>query len=191
MYDGKRIYCAIKSVMMKYWSIVFYIGLLMLCSIISFAQEEKEKKENRHYISITFAESYIAKGVGIDNLDHKGHFVPSFGLDYLYRFHPKFEAGIMFDYELGHYLIPHEEDLERENAIVLCGVVTYEVLPSWNVFVGGGIELEKHHNLGVFRIGTEYNFDLSENWSIPLGTFYDIKEGYDTWSISVGIGKSF
>lgn len=177
---------------MKNRKLSFYILFLFLTiGHLLYAQEDKEEKENRHYLSITFADTYIPQGSGLDNLDHKGHFVPSIGIDYLYRLKPRIEVGVMMDFELGHYVIPHKEDLERENAFVLCAVATYEILPKWNAFIGGGVELEKHHNLGVFRLGTEYNFDIGEGWSIPLGTFYDIKEGYDTWSVSVGIGKSF
>ncbi|OHX68468.1 hypothetical protein NH26_06550 [Flammeovirga pacifica] len=161
-----------------------------MCTFNLFSQEH-EKEEGRHYISITFAQTFIPQGSNMDNLNHKGHLVPGIGFDYLYKIKPRFELGIMADFELGRYIIPHKEDLVRDHAIVLVGVATYTLMPNWNAFVGGGMEFEKHHNLGVFRIGTEYNFGIGNQWSIPVGIFYDLKEGYDTWSMSIGLGKAF
>ncbi|MBB6459523.1 hypothetical protein [Flammeovirga kamogawensis] len=171
-----------------------YKSLLIFSLLLFFIQtiSAQEKKEPKHFISITNANTYIPKGAGVDNLDHKGHFVPGFGIDYLYRFLPKWEVGIMADFEVGEYIIPHDEPLKRENALVLALVATYTLIPNWNVFMGGGVELEKDHNLGIFRLGTEYAFPIGQQgWAIPLGVFYDIKEGYDAWSISVGVGKAF
>ncbi|MBB3698051.1 hypothetical protein KMW28_07625 [Flammeovirga yaeyamensis] len=178
---------------MNYKILSSIIVTLLFCLVFqnsAIAQEEKES-EGRHFISVTFAQTYIPKGTNQDNLNHKGHFVPGIGFDYLYKIKPRFELGVMADIELGRYIIPHKEDLERDHALVLVGVATYTLLPSWNAFVGGGIELERHHNLGVLRMGTEYNFAIGNNWSIPVGIFYDLKEGYDSWSISVGLGRSF
>ncbi|ANQ50293.1 hypothetical protein MY04_2925 [Flammeovirga sp. MY04] len=171
--------------------IVFISIVFFSFSAVAQDLHEVEKKENKHFVSITFAQTYIPQGVDMDNLNHKGHLVPGFGIDYLYRLSPKFEIGAMVDYEMGSYIIPHKEDLIRDHAFVLVGVATYTILPNWNIFLGGGVELEKHHNLGVFRMGTEVNFNIGRDWSIPVGYFYDIKEGYDTSSISVGIGKAF
>ncbi|KXX68627.1 transporter [Flammeovirga sp. SJP92] len=169
---------------------LFFITCLTCLSV--FAQHPEEAgHDKKQFISITIAQTFIPKGANMDNLNHKGHFVPGIGFDYLYRVKPKLEVGVMLDFELGRYIIPHKDDLVRDHAFVVAGVLAYSITPHWNVFGGGGIELEKHHNLGVFRLGTEYNFEIGKHWSIPVGLFYDIKEGYDTFSLSVGIGKAF
>lgn len=169
----------------------FIITLFILLIHFNVQAQKVEKNEKKHFISITTAQTYIPQGVNMDNLNHKGHFVPGIGIDYLYRIKNEWEIGVMADYELGSYIIPHKENLHRENAFVFVGVITYTILPNWNAFIGGGIEIDKHHQMGVFRLGTEVNIDIGNDWSIPIGYFYDIKEGYDTSSISIGFGKAF
>ncbi|NOX46003.1 MAG: hypothetical protein GXO89_03380 [Chlorobi bacterium] len=53
------------------------------------------------------------------------------------------------------------------------------------------MEFERPRNLGGIRVGTEYAFKLKKEWVISPGFFFDFKEGIDTWSLSVAIGKEF
>ena len=124
-------------------------------------------------------------------MDNRGHFVPGIGLDYLYTLHPKWEVGIMIDIELGSYVIPHKNDLKRENAVILALLGVYKLYPRWHLLLGGGIELERHEHLGIIRLGTDYIFPVGKGWFIPLGLLFDIKEGFDAWSWKAGIAKEF
>ena len=54
-----------------------------------------------------------------------------------------------------------------------------------------GIEIEKNKNFAILRLGSDYSFSLGKGWIIAPGFFCDIKEGYETWSFSVAIGKGF
>jgi len=152
--------------------------------------EESEAKESKHFVAISVGYSYIPKGTSEHSEEADGIFIPSIGLDYFYRLAPKWELGTMIDFELGEYLI-FEKDLNREYALVVTAVVSYSVTQNINLFAGGGIEFEKNYNLGVFRFGGEYGFQLKNAWKLSPGFFYDIKEGYDTFSFSISIGKEF
>lgn len=149
------------------------------------------EEEYKNILSINVGESFIAKGAGIDNLNAKGHLVPSIGLDYFRKINTRWEIGVMLDWELGTYIIPHKENLEREHALIAVATTTYSFAPTWCAFVGAGIELEQHENLPVLRLGLEKQFHLNNGWFIPVGSFMDIKDGYDAWSLSVGIGREF
>ncbi len=58
-------------------------------------------------------------------------------------------------------------------------------------FAGGGIELEKHHNLGVLRLGGDYTLKITDKWHLASGVFFDLKETYNTWSIQLSLAKTF
>lgn len=158
------------------------------------AQEEKEKPLFKHSLGTTFSYAFVPKGSELSYREEggeRGYFVPGIGLDYYYRPKEKWAFGIIADLELAHYLIPRDEDLERERAFLLLGMAGYEVLPKLSVLAGGGYEFEKHKNLFVFRSGVEYEIEYNENWFSPVGAFYDFKEEFDLFSISVGVTRRF
>jgi len=145
----------------------------------------------RHEIALNLAYTFVPKGAQEDNLNNRGHFIPGIGLDYLYSLHPKWATGLMMDIEFGSYVIPRKDDLKRENALILAPVVVYRLYPRWHLLFGGGVELERHEHLGIIRLGTDYLFPVGKGWFIPLALLYDIKEGFDTWSWALGIGREF
>lgn len=181
----------------------FQITGLVLLITISFpivlvAQEEEREEENemelemegRHFIALSFGYTYIPKGANLESSEQEGFFVPSVGLDYMYRLTPRWEVGTMLDVELDHYLI-FDKELERENAFIATIVGLYKVTPRFSVYAGGGIELETHKNLAVFRIGVDSPIPIGRNWIMAPTFIADFKEGYDTWSLAVSIGKEF
>lgn len=118
--------------------------------------------------------------------------VPTFGLSYVYHFNHKWGVGLITNMETAKYeVVANGENITRDNLIIITAVATYEILPNWGVFVGPGIEIEKHHNFAVLRIGTEYIFPLKNNWFItPIVTF-DHKIDYNSFEIAFGVGKRF
>ena len=61
----------------------------------------------------------------------------------------------------------------------------------WGIYTGGGIEIEKHHNFAVLKIGTDYELQMSNNWDISASFTFDYKEKYTSWSLMVTVGKHF
>jgi hypothetical protein len=152
--------------------------------------QETTASENKNVLTMALAYTFISAGSAQDNLEN-GHFVPGIGIDYFRRIHPKFDVGIMADIELGTYIIPRQDDLIRERALVLALIGSYALTENWGVFFGPGYELERHKSFPIFRLGSEYIFTLNSDWFVPVGLFYDIKEGFDAWSVSAGIGFNF
>lgn len=158
----------------------------------SYKGEVHETNLGKNLIVIDYGIDHIKEGVKHgDAIHEEGHWVSSIGIDYLRRISEKWEVGVKFDIQLGHYIIPHKDNLERENAFIAIAVGSYELLPSWAVFAGGGIEFEKNENLGVVRVGTDYSFHLKHGWALPIGFFWDIKEGYNVYAFTVGLAKHF
>jgi len=151
---------------------------------------EEEENELRHFVSMSFGYTYIPGGAEVSETEANGFLVPSIGLDYMYKITPRWEIGTMMDVELDHYLVV-DKDLERENAFIGTIVGLYKVTPRFSVFAGGGIEIEHHGNLGVFRFGADSPIPLGRKWILAPTIIFDFKEGYDTWSIAFSIGKEF
>jgi hypothetical protein len=176
---------------MKYTRIIFFISLLSI--IPASAQEETEEKEQekRHSLAFVFGYTHIPEATK-DGKTEESVFVPTLGLDYLYEFHEKWFIGGAFDIELGKYEVDfEEEEITREIAVVFAGLVGYEVLPGWAVLTGPGIELEKNKNIFIFRLSTEYTFDLGNDWGVYPNFTFDFKKEYGSYELGVGLKKRF
>lgn len=156
---------------------------------LSFAQNS-ESKERKNLLTVAFGYTYVPEGAAEGSIEADGVFIPAIGLDYFRRIHPKWEIGTMIDLELGEYIIA-KRDLNRHNALVVAGIAAYNLTDQWTFYGGGGIELEKHENLWIGRLGGEYGWKMGNDWVLAPGFFYDLKKGYDSWSFSVAFGKEF
>ncbi len=169
---------------------IFTFFLFGIFSSNAFVQEEEPEKEKKNLLTVALGYTYIPKGSAPDAHEADGVFIPSIGLDYFRRILPRWEIGLMADFELGEYVI-FEKDLNRENAILFAVVASFNLTRHINLFAGGGMEFEKHKNLGIIRLGGEYVFKLKKDWVIAPGFFFDFKEGIDTFSLSIAFGKEF
>jgi hypothetical protein len=175
------------------FTILFIIAVFACVNCLAQESEKPEEsieKEERHVVSATFGYTYIGEGAELGASEANGVFVPTFGLDYFHVIDRKWELGIMVDLELDHYLIV-EKELERENAFIATLMAVHKLRRTWYLFAGAGIEIEGNKNLAVLRLGMERPLRLRNNWFLGPAIFFDIKEGYDTWSLSIGIGKKF
>jgi len=78
----------------------------------------------------------------------------------------------------------------RTNPFALAAVIHYHALRHWSFYVGPGIELESHENFYLFKVGTEYSFEITENFEIALNLIYENKEGvYDALTFGIAFNK--
>jgi hypothetical protein len=156
----------------------------------SYSQETDSENEKKNLVNVALGYTFIPKAGNEGASEAHGVFIPAIGIDYFRRIGKQWEIGIMADLELGHYIIINE-NLNRENAALLVAMANYNLTKHINILAGAGMEFEKHKNLAIIRLGGEYSIRLKRNWVISPGFFYDFKEGYDTWSLSIGFGKEF
>ncbi|UTW67840.1 hypothetical protein KFE94_06925 [bacterium SCSIO 12643] len=166
------------------------LTIITACAISYTIQAQEETEELQNLLSLSFGYSYVSEGAEPEGTEVTGVYVPSIGIDYFRKISPRWEIGTMIDLELSDYLII-KKDLNRSKALVMTAIASYNPFSNVNVFAGGGIEIEKHKNLGVMRFGAEYAFVFSNDWILAPGAFYDVKEGYNTWSIAVAFGREF
>ncbi|MCI4647244.1 hypothetical protein [Phaeodactylibacter sp.] len=181
---------------------LIFIGIL-ISSIHLSAQHEGHSKaesqehetthegpEHKYKMALAFGYNHIPDG--FEEGGEESVFAPSIGLDFFYALNHKFALGMVADLELAEYAVDlNRESLERERAFILAILGAYEVLPHWELLLGGGIELERHRNLGVVRFGTEYEIDLGQGWIIGPSLFFDIKEEFNVWAFTALVGKRF
>jgi len=136
----------------------FFVGLL---GSACFGQENDHEATGKHLVALTVGYTFVPSGTDLEAEQEEGFFVPTIGLDYMYKFHPKWEAGIVLDWELEQFLI-FDKELERDRAFLTAIMIARKLTEQWNVQAGGGIEFEKNKNLAVFRCGTEYLFPLGK-----------------------------
>jgi hypothetical protein len=177
------------------------IVIIIFClPFIGFTQDHQEERGDHqamsheflhHRLSAGFGYTYVPKGVD-ESSEEEGIFVPTLSVEYFYKFSHKWSAGLMVDLELSQYVIPFLDDfLERNKALIIGAVGLYEPIIYWGIFAGAGIEIENHHNFAVIRAGTDYEFQLGNNWDISPSLAFDFKEEYTSWSLMVGVGKHF
>lgn len=153
--------------------------LLANAAVIAFGQEEEVKYRNTVTAGVAVNEVVSESGDQISM---------ALGFDYLYRLNPKWELGFQLDLNYSRGFEDHESD-----AIV--PIVSYSVTERLPVFLGVGIERERHtgHTEWLARVGFEYSLFLDKNQQVALlpGSFIDYLDGEVFFSVVLAIGYSF
>jgi len=169
--------------------------LLFLLFIAANLSAQEQKNENKthellhHKLFVQYGLVYVPAGHEEGHSDDKGIFIAAYGLGYSYRFNHKWSAAIEINLEGGNYLI--HDATERENALIIVALAGYELLPRWGLFMGGGIEIEKHKNFAVMRLATDYLFPIGKDWELSPVLAFDHKVDYTSWEIALMLSKSF
>jgi len=166
-------------------SLIIVISLFIYSILFS---QEHDEVEHKHRISGLYGLVYVPEGHEEGNADDIGILIASYGLEYSYRLNHKWALGIAFNLEGGKYII--HDDVQRENAFLIVGFGAYEVMHNWELYFGGGIEIEKHHNYGVLKFGTLYKFPIGKGWDISPAFTFNHKSVYNSWEIALTVGKN-
>jgi hypothetical protein len=146
-----------------------------------------------HKVTLVMANSFLKNQV--DETTNSILVVPAYGLNYDVLFHHKWGFGLHSDIILQQFKVEsHREDVEliRENPVALCALGLFKPLPPLTLIAGYGVEIEKHENIQLFRIGVEYGFHLPGNWELAFALEFDRKiNTYNSWVFGVGFCKLF
>lgn len=152
------------------------------------AQSASEAHQNKIRGAIMMANSHIPKAL---EGTFSGAIIPAWGFDVDYYFHPHWSVALQGDIKLQSFEVEDGDTyLARTNPVALVGVLHYHFIRRWSVFFGPGYELEEHKSLFMLRTGTEYSFEINENFEIALNLNYENKAGiYDAWTFGVAFNK--
>jgi hypothetical protein len=175
---------------MKY-PILFLLFLWFLASqAIAQEEESAENQVHRKQIraAILMANSHVPNSF---EGDKKVFLLPTWGLDVDYFFHRRWSVAFQGDIKVQSFEVEKDElILERSYPVAFAGVVHYHALRHWSFFAGPGYELEKSENLFLIKIGTEYSFEVAEDFEIAINLAYESKEEvYNSWTLGVAFNK--
>lgn len=177
--------------------ILCMLPLMLLPFSMQLAGQDADRNENnaalwehdhRHMLGAGFGITFVPLGDELGDNDARGLWAPMTGLDYFHRFHRRWGAGFLGAVELDHYVVT-DDRVQRENAVNLTLVGMYSPTRYLDLFLGGGIEIEKHDNLAVLRLGTQYSMHMGQHWALVPKLYYDFKENYNTWTFVVIIAR--
>lgn len=168
------------------------VGLIVLVPPHAQAQDVKLEQSDAHEKALWGAIVMANSHVPTQFLERdEVLIIPTWGLDLVYRFHPRWSLGLQADIKLQRFEVEDEAViLERKFPVALSAVLHYHVLERWSVYSGPGYEFESGRNLVLFKLGTEYVFEISEVFEIGLNLAFETKEGiYDAWTFGIAFSK--
>lgn len=117
--------------------------------------------------------------------------IPTWGFDVDYFFNSRWSIAMQGDVKLQSFEVEDGEAiLKRTNPFALATVIHYHAKRHWSFYGGPGIELEGHKNLFLVKLGTEYSFEITEDFEIALNLIYENKEElYDAWTLGIAFNK--
>lgn len=117
--------------------------------------------------------------------------IPTWGFDVDYFFYPRWSVALQGDVKLQSFEVEEgNARLERSYPLAISSVLHYHALRHWSFYAGPGYELEGHENLFMLKMGTEYSFEISEDFEIALNLIYENKEEvYDAFTFGVAFNK--
>jgi hypothetical protein len=165
--------------------------LFLLLSASTTLAQEKEAEEHKPKIrgAIMMANSHIPKAY---EGEKKVTIIPTWGADVDYFFHPRWSVALQADIKLQSFEVEEENNvfLERSYPFAFATVLHYHALRHWSFYMGPGYELESHENLFLVRAGTEYSFEITEDFEIALNLIYENKEEvYDAFTFGIAFNK--
>ncbi len=167
------------------------LTLLLILPVFAWAQEEKEGLEHEPKVrgAVMMANSHVplAKNEGGKSIA----IIPTWAFDFDYYFQRRWSAALQVDIKLQSFQVEHEQALlERSYPLSVTLVGHYHALRHWSFFAGPGYEFEKNENLFLIKIGTEYSFEISEEFEIALNFIYEGREEvYDGYTFGVAFNK--
>lgn len=172
------------------------VCVLLLLNLLVQAQHENPTQHTEHSSTgarITGVMGYSVINNTIDSEPNSLLIVPTIGLNFDYYLNEKWGLGLHSDVVLQQYKVEaHDghEELIRDNPIAICGMGIYKPHERWALFLGYGVEVEKHENLQMIRLGCEYGIPMPKHWEVCLSLEYDYKiNNYGAMMFGIGFSK--
>lgn len=151
----------------------------------------------RHSLGLNIGHEHSFSGI-----DEDGHrevaVLPYWGLDYNFQFARRFAIGLHTDFVTESFKVEktlgtgENEVVERSFPIAPAVMGFYKPTEHWSFGLGMGGEFEKEENYLLNRVAVEYGVAIRNGWEVFGAAQYDIRwNAYDTWTIGLGISKTF
>lgn len=178
--------------------------LISICLIgISFsiqAQSDTNKTETFLRHRLTGVIGHAIQPTAFQDGSKKTLIMASLGLDYDYKFSPKWAIGLHSDIIMQNFDVEEAESfdgnksnvLHRKNPLALCAVGIYKPFEHISFLVGTGAEISKGKDLFIVRAGFEYGYEIMEKYEVSFSANYDMKvDAYSTFVLGLGVSRLF
>lgn len=173
------------------------------------AQAEQHAEHDQHHFSLAASIGHTHINSAINNEGDKEWLtLPSFGLNFNYRFNEKWGIGLHNDIIVEEFEVedPNEgeqpeakSEVEESTATIERGipvssavVLMYQPLEHLVLLAGGGVEFSKNENFAVIRLGVDVPFHLKNNWELFGAAAFDFNiDAYNSFTFGLGIAKLF
>lgn len=175
---------------------------LSICSTLEGIAQENDVHDafhKHHMLGIVLSHTQISQGVQSDG-DKKWQAFPSIGINYNYKFHPKWALGlhndiVIEDYEVEEHLRSGGGDnktLKRSYPVATAVVGSYKPGKHFSFLMGAGGEFAHTGNLFLVRVGVEYGLHINPKWEVNINLVNDLKvNAYNSFAYGIGISRLF
>ena len=177
-----------------------FISLAFIVTVVvpGFSQEKDlESAWKRNRVLVAIGHMGVGQGIDVDG-NRSWLSIPVWMIDYDYSLTRKWTLGVHNDIITesfkveGFFLGEETETIEREKPIATLLVVSYKPGEHAVYSIGNGGEFSSSGNYFLTQVGFEYGFELPGEWELSPALAYDLKwNAYDSFSISLGVGKKF
>ncbi|UCC83891.1 MAG: hypothetical protein JSW46_02855 [Gemmatimonadota bacterium] len=169
------------------------VALAFIANPLAAQEHEEHEPLKRHKLALFVGYTWVPTG-DPHEADSRGTVIaPTVGIDYSFWISHKVGVGLVNEVELTTYVVETRAGttLPREYAYIGAAVGMYEVARGLGLYAGPGIELEKHENFLVLKVGAEYSFAVAHGWATSVAFGYDFKDEYDSWMLGLGVARRF
>lgn len=169
--------------------------------------DEHEHEAKGFSIAGAISHTHIRSAINTEG-DKEWLTLPSFGLNFNYKFNEKWGIGLHNDIIVEEFEVedPDEgeqleakSEVEESAAIIERGipvssalVLMYQPLEHLVLLAGGGVEFSKNENFAVIRLGVDVPFHLKNNWELFGSAAFDFNiDAYNSFTFGLGIAKLF
>jgi hypothetical protein len=176
---------------------IYYTLLVFLTFILqTYAQEEAQKQfQSQHTLGLIISHTNVSKGVDV-NGDRKWLSLPSWAINYNYKFSPHWAIGLHNDiitetFEVEEHLSnKNVQTIERSYPLASVLMASYKPGKHFSCLLGSGGEFSHTGNLFLLRVGVEYGYEINEKWEINANLTNDFKiNSYNSWAIGFGLTR--
>ena len=181
----------------------FFMALVLVFSSSAFAQHtgqehgEEAVFHPHHTFGLVISHTQVSEGVS-EGGKRKWLSLPSWGLNYNYKFSPKWAIGLHTDIITESFKVDEHlngssnEVIERSSPVATALMASFKPGEHFIFLLGGGGEFAHAANYLLIRLGLEYEYHLNKNWELNANITNDLKvNAYNSWSVGMGITKIF
>jgi hypothetical protein len=173
-------------------------GLLLTSATIVFSQQTaNEAFHAQHSLGLVISHAQVTEGIK-ENGHKKWLSLPSWGLNYNYKFSPEWAIGlhndiIVEDFEVEEHLNGESDAiLQRSYPIASAVMASYKPGKHFSYLLGTGGEFAHTGSFILIRIGAEYGYEINKHWELNANITNDLKiNAYNSWAIGLGITRIF